>query len=197
LCYGNTAPDSGWIMSRNLLLCLGLALGIGGGGCASLPAVPGWGAVPQGNPIFVPVAHDEFVWERAVDVLHDYQFEIARENKLDGIIETDFKVGSSILEPWHGDSVGLANRLESTFQSIRRRVFVSVTPAEGGFLVGVEAFKDIEDLPGLAATSPGGATFLEDVPLHRDLNLVVGQTTPSGWVPLDVLGQPIGASRTR
>ena len=30
--------------------------------------------------------------------------------------------------------------------------------------------------------SPGGATFLESKPLDRDLNLVVGQSAPSGWL---------------
>ena len=44
------------------------------------------------------------------------------------------------------------------------------------------AFKEFEDLPGVAANSPGGATFLESKPLDRDLNLVVGQSAPSGWM---------------
>jgi hypothetical protein len=63
-------------------------------------------------------------------------------------------------------------------------VFVSITPSEGGYLVAVEAFKELEDLAGLAAISSGGATFQESTPLQRDLNLVVGQSTPSGWIPL-------------
>jgi len=139
---------------------------------------------PQGNPIFVAANNEPVVWERTIDVLHDFRFQIARENKLDGIIETQYKVGSGILEPWHRDSVGKENKLESTFQSIRRRLFVSVTPAEGGFLISVEAFKEIEDLAGLAANSEGAATFQESTPLQRDLNLVVGQSAPSGWIPL-------------
>ncbi len=136
-----------------------------------------------GNPFFVPANDHEAVWERAVDVLHDYQFQIARENKLDGIIETDYKTGSGLLEPWHRDSVGFDNRLESSLQSIRRRAFVSITPTQGGYLVGVEAFKELEDVVGLAANSAGGATFQESAPLERDLNLVVGQSAPSGWIP--------------
>ena len=39
-----------------------------------------------------------------------------------------------------------------------------------------------KDLPGVAANSLGGATFLESKPLDRDLNLVVGQSAPSGWM---------------
>lgn len=138
---------------------------------------------PPGNPIFVAGGEMEQIWERSVDVLHDYRFEIDRENKLDGIIETKYKVGASLAEPWHRDSVGLENRIESTLQSIRRKVFLTITPTEGGFLIGVQAHKELEDLAGLAANSAGGATFQESTPLQRDLNLVVGQTAPSGWIP--------------
>jgi hypothetical protein len=49
-------------------------------------------------------------------------------------------------------------------------------------MVSVEAFKELEDLPGRAANSASGATFQESEPLKRDLNLVVGQTAPSGWI---------------
>ena len=136
------------------------------------------------NPIFVPANNAEAVWERTVDVIHSYQFPIARENKLDGAIETKYKVGSGLLEPWQRDSVGTPNRLESSLQSIRRRAFVNVTPVNGGYLVGVQVFKELEDLAGLAANSPGGATFQESRPLQRDLNLVVGQSAPSGWIAL-------------
>jgi hypothetical protein len=125
--------------------------------------------------------HDS-IWERTVDVLHGFQFQIDREDRLDGLIETKYKTGSSIFEPWHLETVGFHNRMESTLQSIRRRVFVRIWPDEGGHLVTVEAFRELEDLPGLAANSPGGATFKENTPLQRDLNLVTGQTAPSGWI---------------
>jgi hypothetical protein len=151
---------------------------------ACTPTIRRGPIVLVGNPILVPAGNEQRIWERTIDVLHDYRFQIARENKLDGVIETEYKVGSGLLEPWHRDSVGRENQLESTLQSIRRRVFVSITSSEGGYLVAVEAFKELEDLAGLAAISSGGATFQESTPLQRDLNLVVGQSTPSGWIPL-------------
>ncbi len=135
------------------------------------------------NPIFVPSNSHEAVWERTVDVLHDYPFQIAHENKLDGVIETKYKVGSNLLEPWHKETIGFENRFESTLQTLRRRVFINITPVDGGYLVGVEAHKELEDLVGVAAGSAGGATFHESTPLQRELNLVVGQSTPSGWIP--------------
>lgn len=138
---------------------------------------------PVTNPVFVRANDPEQAWEKTVDTLHDYLFEIERENKLGGVIETKYKTGANVMEPWHPDSVGTRNRLESTFQSIRRKVFIHFTPAPGGFLVGVEAIKELEDVPR-AATSVGGATFLDNSSMQRDLNPVVGQDTPSGWINL-------------
>lgn len=136
------------------------------------------------NPLFVSTQNENLVWESIVEALEDFHFPIVSENRLQREIVTDYKVGASIFEPWHGDSVGLANRLESTLQSVRRRVVVTLIPhdQQPGYLVSVEAIKEFEDLPGIAANSPGGATFLESKPLDRDLNLVVGQSAPSGWL---------------
>jgi hypothetical protein len=167
-------------MSCNLLKIIGLCLL-----CTSCAS--GWpqaAPAPASNPIQISGNNQDVVWERVVDTIHNYKFSIAKENKLDGRIETEYKVGSNLLEPWHGDSVGFDNRLESTLQSIRRRVFVSVTPIEGGYLLGVEAFKEIEDLPTHTSSAPGGATFQQDLTLRRDLNLVQERGQPDGWIPL-------------
>lgn len=148
-----------------------------GSGCALWrPGVPN-------NPFFVSADNQEAVWERTVTVVHHY-FDIARENKLDGVIETRPKVGASLLEPWHHDSVGLGNRLESSLQSIRRRGFVNITPTNGGYLVGLEVFKELEDQPGITPQTPGGGTFQQNLPLRRDLNLISGQAPPAGWIVL-------------
>lgn len=136
------------------------------------------------NPVFVPANTQHSAWERTVDVLHDFHFPVARENRLDGMIETEYRVGSNILEPWHGDSVGFTNRMESTLQSIRRKVKVDLTPVEGGYLVGVEAYKELEDLNGAAENTSGAATFRKSSPLERNLLVVVGQSSPSGWISL-------------
>lgn len=135
------------------------------------------------NPILVPANNHEVAWERTIDVLHDYSFEIERENKLGGVIETKYIVGSSLFEPWHREAVGFDNRLEGTLQSIRRRAFVTLTPTEDGYLVGVEVFKEIEDVQRTLQNSAGAATFQESTPLQRDLNLIVDETTPAGWIP--------------
>jgi len=138
------------------------------------------------NPLLVTTQDQELVWERAVDVLHDFQFEIGRENRVGRTIETLPKVGSGLLEPWHQDSVGFQQRLESSLQSIRRVVVLSLQPDDEGrgFLVSVSAHKEMEHLDGVAANSAGAATFSENTPLVRDLNAVVGQSSPSQWIPM-------------
>ncbi len=144
---------------------------------------------PIANPIFVAAnsgnpESDLFVSERAADVLARYNFEIDTTNQVEGTIATQYKVGSGVLEPWHHESVGLGNRLESTFQSIRRKVLVHFVRVEGGYLVTVEALKEIEDLTAPTPNSPGGSTFSPNYPLRRDLNQVLGQAAPPGWIPL-------------
>ncbi len=118
--------------------------------------------------------------ERTADVLAKYNFEIDTTNQLEGTIATQYRVGSSIVEPWHRDSVGFDNRLESTFQPIRRKVLVHFVRVEGGYLVSVEALKELEDFTSPTPNSPGGSTFPQRYPLRRDLNLVLGQASPAG-----------------
>lgn len=164
-------------MSRfTLLLLAGLIAAVNG--CASL------NAPPASNPVFIPTSHYETAWEGTVDAIHDFKFPLARESKLDGVIETEYVVGSGCFEPWNRDSVGFDNRMESTLQSIRRRARVRLTPTQGGYLVAVEAYKEREDVNGPITNSAGGATFQINQPLERDLNLVVGETAPSGWIAL-------------
>lgn len=165
-------------MLRPLLILMLLA------GCAGPGRTPFAQRQPVTNPLFVSTANEELVWERAVDVLHDFQFEIAQEDRLSKVIETQPKAGSGLLEPWHPESVDLPNRLESSLQSIRRTVQISLQPSDQqpGYMVSVAAYKEIEDVPGVAANSPGAATFSESTPLNRNLDEVVGQSTPSQWI---------------
>ncbi len=155
-------------------------------GCAGMTSFRMAGVTPvqAANPLFVATTNEDYLWERMIETLEDFQFPIAREDRQQREIATEFKVGASLFEPWHADSVGLANRLEGTLQSVRRQVVVTIMPSEqqAGYLVNVVAYKQFEDLQGVAANSAGAATFLESDPLDRDLNQVVGQSAPSGWM---------------
>src|SRR6185437_7705596 len=98
------------------------------------------------NPLAVPSADFETTWKATLAVLDDY-FDVATENRLSQTIVTQPKMGATILEPWNKDSVGFHERMESTFQTIRRFAQASVKPAPGGgFLVKVEVYKELEDL---------------------------------------------------
>lgn len=165
------------------LLCLWCVMA----GCASTrPRGFVQNSTPKGgvqNPVFVSCNDEEWLWERVVDVTHDY-FRIARENRLEGMIETEPKVAAGVLEPWHRDSVGLKNRLTASLQSQRRRGFISIHPDQGGYWVGIEVLQEQEDVEQTPDNSAGGSTFQDSRPLQRDLTLVVGEAPPQGWIPL-------------
>lgn len=151
-------------------------------GCLSSPPL-----APSGGASTIQISDNQrdFLWERAVVVLNRNHFQVSRESKLEGIIETAYRGGSGILEPWNPDSVGLSNRMESSLQSIRRRVTISMqSAATGTTSLNVRVDKELEDVPGIAATYEGGATFSESQPLNRDLSQVVGQNGPSRWISI-------------
>lgn len=140
--------------------------------------------LPRTNALLIPSSGLDATWERAVSVLHRNHFMIARESKLEGIIETEYRAGSNLLEPWHHDSVGFDNRLESTLQSIRRKVIITFGQSGADqLMVTVHVHKEIEDVPGPTANYEGGATFSESNLFDRDLDQVVGQSSPSRWLP--------------
>lgn len=164
---------------------VGLVGLLAAGGCAT--PLGGWRTpAAVANPFLVQGVNHEILWERTIDVLHRYHFSVAREDRVAGVIETAPRVGSSLFEPWHHDSVGLENRLESTLQSIRRRVIVTLLPADttGNYFVTVQAIKEREDVTGAAVKSAGGSTFLESQPLAVDLDPILGLTAPPGYVAL-------------
>ncbi|HAD60085.1 MAG TPA: hypothetical protein DCG12_12640 [Planctomycetaceae bacterium] len=137
-------------------------------GCAS-PLVNHTNSQPR--MLQIPATQQDLMWERAVSVLHDNHFSIARESKIEGIIESDYRAGSGLFEPWHRDSIGYASRVESTLQSIRRRVLVTFQQSsDGQILVSVRVEKEVEDVP---------------VDNELQANGVISETDSSGsrWLP--------------
>lgn len=168
---------------RNALLSVAATVSIFA--CAGCLSTPQNGLTAGASSIQVSDSYRDSLWERAVVVLNRNHFQVARESKLEGIIETEYRGGSGLLEPWHPDSAGLSNKIESTLQSIRRKVIINMQSSGSGVMtVNVRVDKELEDLPGLAANSEGGATFSETEPLQRDLSQVVGQTGPSRWISI-------------
>lgn len=148
-------------------------------GCASTSVRD----TPRTNGLLIPSSKVHSTWERAVSVLHRNHFQIARESKMEGLIETEYRAGANILEPWHPDSVGLQNRLESTVQSIRRKVVISFGQNNTDqVMVSVRVHKEIEDVPDPTATYADGASSSESNVSEQDLNPVIGQPSPSRWL---------------
>jgi hypothetical protein len=146
-------------------------------------------AVP--NPLPVPFYPRELVMDEVSDEIEDY-FRILREQRVrltgdiltEGFIDTEPKIGSTVLEPWRKDSSPGFELAQASLQTVRRWARVRVIPTADQYLIDVKVYKEQEDL---------------DVPLHsaisgrslRHDNSFVGEqgnqayTPPNrGWIPL-------------
>ena len=178
-------PSSYWLWIAPLVLALGAV-----GGCAGYaPPV----AAPMGYaaPVHLPLVNRDLLWDAVVDVVDDY-FRIDREERLrlvgdveiEGRIDTFYEVGSTLLEPWRGDSANAYERLESTLQTIRRVAYVRVIPTGTDYLLDVQVFKELEDPLRPEHATAGAATFRNDTSLERYREPVGGQPLVMGWIPL-------------
>jgi hypothetical protein len=183
-------------MAYAVVSCLVLA------GCGRLgrtsPSVSDAGTA-AGNPLFVAVADREIVWNQVIDEVDNY-FQIEREERVrfagnvltEGTITTYPRIGSSILEPWHRDSAAGYEKLLSTLQTIRRRAVVRVIPTNGGYLVDVAVFKELEDRIESEGGGAGPVTLRYDDSLVRpdakgERNEDAFEDLPPGtlgWIPL-------------
>lgn len=169
---------------RHRLIAAGMAClaALGHAGCATITPAP---KPLAENPLVVPSADFETVWNATVTVLDDY-FDIASENRLSRTIVTQPTIGATLFEPWNGDSVGFHERLESTFQTIRRFARATVLPAPaGGFTVKVEVYKELEDLSKPDRQAAGRAVFNNDFPVNRSREIVGPVPVPNGWIRLN------------
>jgi hypothetical protein len=143
------------------------------------------------NPLELPPADDQFVWSQVVDTVDDY-FRIAREQPvqnsrdllLDGRLETSYRVGASILEPWRKDSTAGFEALQSTLQSIRRKATVIVRPRGAGYSVEVIVQKDLEDTDRTQYATETTATRRHDGTIVRQLGEGVDVPQTLGWISL-------------
>jgi hypothetical protein len=177
---------------RNLLLAMMISVALLG--CAAEPFWMTPAAVPlcYDNPILVPYAEPNYVFDTVVDVVNDY-FKIDHEEPvrlvgttlIEGRIDTFPKVGATLLEPWDSDSANSYERLESTLQTIRRRAVVKVVPTQGGFLLDVAVFKELENVTQPEHSTAGVAIFHHDTlqPETGVVNPQVNKDINRGWIP--------------
>lgn len=148
-------------------------------------------AGPVDNPLFLPPLDQEFVWNQLVDAVDDH-FRIEREERVrliggiltEGRIDTFPTVGSTLLEPWRGDSTPGYEKLHATLQSIRRRATIRLIPTEGGSLVDVVVQKELEDLDKPEHATAGGGTMRYDNTLVRREASAGRYAISLGWIPI-------------
>ena len=143
------------------------------------------------NPLELPAASDEFVWSQVVDATDDY-FRITREQPvqnsngilLDGRIETSYRIGASLLEPWRKDSTAGFERLQSTLQSIRRRATIVLRPTGAGYTLEVVVQKDLEDTDRSQYSTESTAAVRHDGTVVRTDDNYDDSPQTLGWIPL-------------
>jgi len=143
------------------------------------------------NPLLMPVQDWSALWEALTHVIDDY-FRIENEQPVrmvgdtltEGRIDTFPETGSTVLEPWRNDSADPYEKVESTLQSIRRQAQVRVVPSEGGFLVEVTVFKELEDVKRPAHVSAGAATFRTEGSFTRVVSPIGDGEVNRGWIRL-------------
>ena len=173
---------------RSPVLCL-LLLALATSGCRVFSA--GRPPVQIENPLFVPAMDRELLWNQTVDAIDDY-FRIEREERVrliggvltEGRIDTFPTTGSTLLEPWRGDSTSGYEKWHATLQSIRRRGIVRVIPSDGGYLIDVQILKELEDLDKPEHATAGGATLRHDGSLVRQEGAAGRFSHTLGWIPL-------------
>lgn len=140
------------------------------------------------NPLVIPVADRELVWNQIVDAVDDY-FPIRSEQRVgtagvEGLITTQYLPGATVWERWRHDSTPGFERLQSTLQSIRRRAEVRVLPDAGGFQAQVVVYKELEDLARPEFATVGAATRRHDGSLVRIPELNENTPVTLGWIPI-------------
>lgn len=173
--------------SKLLTLALCVSALVALSGCAAPLAQQ---HVAYSNPVFIPDPNRDVVWDNVVDVTDDY-FKVVREDRVrqvgdlltEGQLETRPEIGSTLLEPWNGDSVGYYQRLESTLQSIRRQCFIRVIPDQGGYLVDVQVYKELEDVYRPEFATASAATFRTSPSVVRYVEPIGAEPRNVGWIP--------------
>ena len=149
--------------------------------------------VPISNPFQVGLADPSLVWLQVVDAVDDF-FRIKSESAvrrdsvawLEGRLETFPEVGATLLEPWRRDSTPGFERLQSTFQTIRRTAFVRVIPGPEGYLIDVKVVKEQEDVDHSQYPTAGSSVQRHDGTVIRTTNVLGDLPTTIDWYPAGI-----------
>lgn len=170
---------------------------LAGPGCSSyrakVPNLPWFTSSPtQSSQSLVPTQDHARLWEAIVAGVGE-TFTIASEEPIrlydnvisEGRLETEPKIAASLLEPWHNDSVSLGDRMESTYQTLRRKAIVRVSPESDGFLVQVSVLCEMEDLSRPIQSNTSGGLLPSALPSERVSQSRLGEPQSNGWFLID------------
>lgn len=161
----------------------------------------GWRPVPEGsqqvalpNPLSVPLVPRELVMDEVADEVDDY-FRILREQRIrltdniltEGWVDTEPKIGSTLLEPWRNDSSPGFELTHATLQTVRRWARVRVIPNGNQYLVDVKVYKELEDLVEPENSTISGRAGRHDNALDYDRyerNDLLPSPPNKGWIPM-------------
>jgi hypothetical protein len=141
------------------------------------------------NPVYLPysTAPESYaaLFEHVLNVVGDYGFDIAYSNRYDGRVETFPKISPGVGQPWKPGSPDLNQRLVATFQTIRHRAIILISPAnDGGYFVSVKVFKELQDLPRPSRATAGAASFRSDPSIERQFEVIEVGQFENGWIPV-------------
>lgn len=144
--------------------------------------------LPVANPAHIGDVDPDFLWRQVVDSVDDY-FRIDKEqpvrrdnmNWLEGSLTTYPAVSGTSLEPWRNDASRGFERLQSTFQTIRRKATVRIIPEVTGYLVDVQVMKEQEDVDQSQFSTAGAAAQRHDGTIVRHQNQLRQAPVTLGW----------------
>ena len=141
------------------------------------------------NPVFVPLGPNPHVYnvlfEKVLDIVTDYNFEIAYSNRYDGRIETIPTTAPGVGQPWKPGSPDLYQRVLASFQSIRQRAIVLISPArDGGYFIEVQVLKELEDVSRPIRSSAAAVAFRGDATVDRQYEVIDAAVYETSWIPI-------------
>jgi hypothetical protein len=169
-----------------------LIMALAGGGCAmpttrQTPYIARGSGYDTSNEMLLrtdrpgPEAYAR-LFEAVLDVLDD-DFDIAIASRYDGRIETVPRIAPGFEQPFKPGSPSVYERLLATCQTYRNRCFVVIHPSDGGYLVNVTVFKELEDLPNPTREQSGSAAFRTDENIDREHEIVDPIVISNVWIP--------------
>jgi hypothetical protein len=144
--------------------------------------------VPVANPANIGEIDPDFLWRMIVDTV-DNHFRIDSEqpvrkdsvNWLEGRLTTFPEISGTSFEPWRRDTSMGFERLQSTFQTIRRTATVRVVPEPTGYQISVEVIKEQEDVDQSQYAAAGAAAQRHDGTIVRNQNQIRQLPITLGW----------------